>query len=210
MPRYARIERDRLADALLDAGPDAPTLCEGWTTHDLAAHLVTRERRPDSTPGILVKQLAGWTEHVRRTYRDDHPYPELVEMVRRPAWWSLVSVPGIDEQFNLLEFFVHHEDVRRARPDWQPRELAPDLAARLWRQAGGLARLRLRRFRTPVAVASPGHGRLVVGEGEPPVTLRGEPAELVMFLFGRQRASRVEIDGPAELADKLRRAKSAV
>jgi hypothetical protein len=36
-------ERLELCDLLLELGPDAPTLCEGWTTADLAAHLVLRE-----------------------------------------------------------------------------------------------------------------------------------------------------------------------
>ena len=36
-------ERLGLCDLLLELGPDAPTLCEGWTTADLAAHLVLRE-----------------------------------------------------------------------------------------------------------------------------------------------------------------------
>jgi hypothetical protein len=33
-------ERQTLCDLLADLGPDAPTLCEGWTTLDLAAHLL--------------------------------------------------------------------------------------------------------------------------------------------------------------------------
>ncbi len=35
---HAADERQVLADALLEAGPEASTLCEGWTAHDLAAH----------------------------------------------------------------------------------------------------------------------------------------------------------------------------
>src|SRR5882762_622635 len=37
------VERRELCDLFLELGPDAPTLCEGWTTLDLAAHLVLRE-----------------------------------------------------------------------------------------------------------------------------------------------------------------------
>ena len=36
---HARDERSALVASLRDAGPDAPTLCAGWTTRDLAAHL---------------------------------------------------------------------------------------------------------------------------------------------------------------------------
>jgi uncharacterized protein (TIGR03083 family) len=37
-----RKERQALCDTLTELGPDAPTLCEGWTTADLAAHLMVR------------------------------------------------------------------------------------------------------------------------------------------------------------------------
>ena len=48
MPRYARTEREALAYLMLELGPDAPTVNEGWTTRDLAAHQLVRERRPDA------------------------------------------------------------------------------------------------------------------------------------------------------------------
>jgi hypothetical protein len=38
------VERARLSDLLDELGPDAPTLLALWTTRDLAAHLVLRER----------------------------------------------------------------------------------------------------------------------------------------------------------------------
>jgi uncharacterized protein (TIGR03083 family) len=47
-PTLARAERAALCDLFDEVGPDAPTLCAGWTTRDLAAHLVIRERRADA------------------------------------------------------------------------------------------------------------------------------------------------------------------
>ena len=210
MARYARIERDRLADTLLDVGPDAQTLCEGWTAADLAAHLVVRERRPDAAGGIVLKPLAGWTAYVQRRYRDGHRFAELVAMVRHPPRWSPLELPGVDEATNLLEFFVHHEDVRRGQSGWEPRTLDPDFAGALWKRVPGMARLRLRRFPATVAVSAPGYGRVVLGGGGPAVELRGEPGELILFLFGRQRAARVELNGPADLVAKLRTVRSPV
>ena len=166
MPRYARIERERLADALVEAGPDAPTLCEGWTTRDLAAHVVIRERRPDAAGGIMFKPLSGWNEAVRQSYRDRYDYADLVAKARRPPRWSLLELPALDEAWNLIEFFVHHEDVRRGRPGWQPRELEPELAELLWRRVRGMARIGLLRFPATVAVEAPGYGRFTVGSGE--------------------------------------------
>ena len=51
------VERDELCDLFVARGPDAPTLCEGWTTADLAAHLVVRERNPLAGPGIVFGGL---------------------------------------------------------------------------------------------------------------------------------------------------------
>ncbi len=210
MSRYARIERDALADALLAAGPDAPTLCEGWTASDLAAHVVARDRRPDAGPGLMLRAFADWTERVRVGYRDGHPYPELVAMVRSGPRWSPMNLPALDELTNMIEFFVHTEDVRRGRPDWEPRPLDTELAARLWQRVSALARLRLRRFKTTVRIECPGHGTVTIGAGEPAVTLTGEPGELTMFLFGRQRAARVAATGPDDLVARLVGARFAV
>ena len=63
--QIADAERRDLADLFLRLGPDEPTLCGDWTTRDLLAHLITRERRPDAAPGILVPPLASWTQHVQ-------------------------------------------------------------------------------------------------------------------------------------------------
>jgi uncharacterized protein (TIGR03085 family) len=207
VPRYAAKERDALADALLDAGPDAPTLCEGWTARDLAAHIVLRDRRPDAIPGVLIKSLSGWTERVQRGYRDGHEYPELVGLVRHAPRWSPLSLPQLDEAANTLEFFVHVEDVRRAEPGWQPRPLDPGLVGALWRRVPGLARLNLRRIDATVRVVAPGHGAVTVGNGEPAVTVSGDPGELVLFFYGRQLATRVDVTGPESLTSKLRGAR---
>ena len=66
----AQQERQTLCDLLVELGPEAPTLCAGWATADLAAHLVVRERRPDSGPGLVWPPLAGHTDKVRRSVRD--------------------------------------------------------------------------------------------------------------------------------------------
>jgi uncharacterized protein (TIGR03085 family) len=203
MSRYARIERDALADALLAAGPDAPTLCEGWTARDLAAHVVVRDRRPDAAPGIMIKAFADWTDRVRIGYRDSHPYPELVAMVRSGPRWSPINIPILDELTNTVEFFVHTEDVHRGRPGWQPRPVDGELAARLWQRVPTLARLNLRRFKETVRIECPGHGTYTIGDGEPAVTLAGEPGELLLFFFGRQRAARVVATGADDLVARL-------
>ncbi|MFI5484477.1 TIGR03085 family metal-binding protein [Micromonospora echinaurantiaca] len=209
MSRYARSEREALADLMLTLGPDAPTVNTGWTTRDLAAHLVVRERRPDAAGGIVLAPLRGYAERVRRRIAA-RPWTQLVGQVRRPPVWSPVSNPVTDELANTLEFFIHHEDVRRAGERWQPRDLPVGLSAALWRRCAPLARLALRRFPADLFVQAPGHGEVSVGRGGEPVRMVGAPGELALFLSGRQRVARVQIDGASELAERLRGAHLAM
>lgn len=203
MSRYARAERDALADLLLAVGPDAPTINDGWAARDLAAHLLVRERRPDAGLGILLPPLRGYSERVRLAVAE-RPFVQLVEEVRRPPWWSPLSNPLTDELVNLAEFFIHHEDLRRAQPSWEPRQLSAGLQSALWSRVRGLARLMLRRFPGTVIVRSPAHGEVASGAGGDRLELVSDPGELLLFLFGRQRVARVQLVGSASLAEQLR------
>jgi uncharacterized protein (TIGR03085 family) len=199
----ARRERFALADLLQNLGPDQPTLCAGWTTRDLAAHVVVRDRRPDATIGMLVPPLREHGERVRRA-QAAKPYEVTLAELRTPPRWSLVSNPLVEGLTNTGEFFIHHEDARRGQPDWAPRELDPGDAALLWRQARFSGRLMLGRLRLPVRVRAEGFGQFEIGTGAL-TTLTGPPGEVTLFLSGRQRAARVEVDGPD--AERLRTAK---
>ncbi|EME19727.1 hypothetical protein G419_13446 [Rhodococcus triatomae BKS 15-14] len=176
-------------------GPDAPTLCGDWTTRDLAAHLVVRERRLDASPGIVIKPLAPHTEKIRAQYAT-RPYAELLELVRTgPPLWSPLKL--VDAKANLAEMFVHHEDVRRSGPNWEPRDLGPKWDAALWSPARQLGRMVFRKASCTV-VLDAGEGRTVTprrasGTGE--VVLTGTPAELLLYVFGRD-AVHVGFDGP--------------
>jgi uncharacterized protein (TIGR03085 family) len=130
---YSQDERRALCTLLEETGPQAPTLCEGWDTRDLAAHLVLREHRPDAGAGMLGGPLARYTTHVQHRLAAKVPYPRMVQIVRNgPPRLSVFGLPGMDERVNLIEFFVHHEDVRRAAPDWTPRDLGEGLTEALW------------------------------------------------------------------------------
>jgi len=206
MPPFAQSERQGLVDLFLSVGPDAPTVNAGWTTRDLAAHLVVRERRPDAAAGIVVRPLRRHGERVRASLARQ-PFTRLVGLLRRPPWWSPTSNPVTDELVNTLEFFVHHEDVRRAGAGWQPRELPAGHQAALWRRAAPLGRLRLRRFPAALLIQAPGHGEVSTGTGGDRLRLVGAPGELVLFLSGRQRVARVQADGQPALVARLRAAR---
>ncbi|MEU8361009.1 TIGR03085 family metal-binding protein [Nonomuraea sp. NPDC048882] len=203
---HARGERTALCDLLDRLGPDEPTLCTGWTTADLAAHLAIRERRLDAAPGLALKPLAGYTASVQNRLKTRLPYPELVGLVRSPGG-VYALLPALDEAVNTLELFVHHEDVRRAQPDWEPRALPDDLERLIWKRVSGGARLMLRRSPVGVVLHRLGGGIALGGpKGGARVEVTGRAAELLMFCFGRQAHARVELTGEPDAVSALREA----
>jgi uncharacterized protein (TIGR03085 family) len=199
---YARDERLGLCSTLTEVGPDAPTLCAGWTARDLAAHLVLRERRMDAAAGIPGGPLAGHTARVQRRLAERTPYTELIDTIRSgPPRLSPYGIAGVDERINTVEFFVHHEDVRRGQPNWKPRELLDGLSDTLWNRLS-MARFLLRKVRVGVEFAREGTGdgegsayRMMVRRGTPVVTVIGTPAELTLYTAGRRSAAQVRLDG---------------
>jgi uncharacterized protein (TIGR03085 family) len=216
---FADAERAYLADLLEHLGPESPTLCAGWRTEDLVAHLVIRERRPDAAPGIVVPLMAPWTHRVQEEYRR-RGYPALVAMFRSgPPRLSPFSIPAVAGTANSVEFFVHHEDVRRAQPDWSPRAMDQDVEALLWGRIARQGRLMFRRAGVGVRVRRPsgsgaspraGDAERLVRPGSPEVTITGEPSELVLFAFGRKEHARVELSGDEAARDRLRQAKLGI
>jgi uncharacterized protein (TIGR03085 family) len=214
MSSAAGSERAALCDLFLEVGPDAPTLCGDWTTRDLAAHLVVRERRPDGAVGIVAKPLAGYGEKVR-LQEAERPWEELVDRVRSgPPRWSPMRFDPVDRLVNTVEFYVHHEDVRRAKDTWTPRNLDVTLAADLLAALRRGAKLLTRKAPvglTLVATDGPESPTTIVArEGDPVVTVTGPVGELVLFVYGRQDKSDVETDGPAAAVEATRTASFGV
>jgi uncharacterized protein (TIGR03085 family) len=200
MTRHALSERLLLCDELLRLGPDAPTKCEGWDTRDLAAHLVIREGRPDLAVGVLLPFLRRRLEREQKRMAQGD-YAALVERVRAGApVWNPMHVATVDEMANLVEFFVHHEDVRRAQPGWEPRDLAPNLQHALWVAVRRSARLMFRKSPTGIVLVAEGHGRhsAKLPDAHGTVVVRGTPAELVLYAYGRKEVARVELSGNAD------------
>ncbi|WP_328938774.1 TIGR03085 family metal-binding protein [Streptomyces tauricus] len=207
MSTHAKRERLLLADLLEAEGPDAPTLCEGWNTRDLAAHVVVRERRPDAAGGLLIKQLASRLDRVMAEFAEK-PYEELIQLIRTgPPRFSPFSLKQIDEASNAIEFYVHTEDVRRARPDWVPRVLDPVFQDALWSRLERAARLMGRGAPTGLVLRRPDGQTVVAHKGTPVVTVTGEPSELVLFAHGRQGVADVAVDGDKDAIVKLQETK---
>ncbi|MFE2303122.1 TIGR03085 family metal-binding protein [Streptomyces sp. NPDC059445] len=207
MSTHAKRERLLLADLLEAVGPDAPTLCEGWNARDLAAHVVVRERRPDAAGGLVVKQLAPRLERVMTEFADK-PYEELIRLIRTgPPRFSPFTLKQLDEASNVVEFYVHTEDVRRAQPGWTPRELDGVFQDALWSRLDRTARLMGRGVPTGVVLRRPNGQTTVLNKATPVVTVTGEPSELLLFAFGRQAVADVELDGDKDAITKLHEAK---
>ena len=206
MSNHARRERLLLADLLESVGPDAPTLCKGWTTRDLAAHVVVRERRPDAAAGIMIKPLAARLAKVQGEFAAK-PYEQLLELIRTgPPTLSLFGIPGADEVSNTVEFYVHGEDVRRAQEGWAPRVLDAEFAELLWKRLARTAGLSGRRSPAGLVLRRPDGQTAVARKGSPVVTVTGEPAELLLFAMGRQSRADVSLEGEEDAIDKVKTA----
>ncbi|MDT8910833.1 TIGR03085 family metal-binding protein [Amycolatopsis sp. PS_44_ISF1] len=196
-------ERQALSALFEEIGPDAPTLCEGWSARDLAAHLVVREHRLDAAPGIVVPALAGYTKRVQDGYATK-PWPDLVDQVRRgPARYWPMAVGPLNEVVNGAEFLVHHEDVRRAQPGWEPRPADATRDEAAWRLARQSAKLNLRKSPVGVGLKTTDGRSAVVKTGTPVVTVTGDPVDLLLFVFGRD-AIHVTYEGDESAVARLR------
>jgi uncharacterized protein (TIGR03085 family) len=219
---YSREQRLALCTTLAEAGPDAPTLCAGWTALNLAAHLVLREHRLDASAGIPGGPLAGHTARVQDRLASQRSFPELLDTIRNgPPRLSPWAIPALDERANTVEFFVHNEDVRRAALDWKPRDISAGLSDALWARLR-VARLTMRKVPLGIEFArndgavggtdgaddggagSTGSAgstgekpkfRMTVRRGTPVVTVIGPPAELTLWATGRTAAAKVRLDG---------------
>jgi uncharacterized protein (TIGR03085 family) len=189
------VERDQLCDLFLELGPEAPTLCEGWSTLDLAAHLVMREHDPRSGLAILGGDRFAKLEDRLMSKTRAKGYETLVERLRSGPPLVPWRMPGLRTLLNLNEWFVHHEDVRRANGQ-PPRSDRPDLDDALWDLTGRTARMAVRGLKgAGLEIDAPGHGHRTLKKAQPVVTLTGGPQELVLFVNGRRDAAQVELAG---------------
>jgi len=204
-------ERAQLAQALSAVPPDAPTLCEGWQARHLAAHVVLREGSALVGAGVAVPALSARAERAIQELADsaagEGPYRDLVARVAAPpAAWHPMSWAG--EQTNLVELFVHTEDVRRGAGPVAPRELEPALVEALWRQLLRAAPLRLRKPGVGVVLVRPDGVRRHVTKARGDhgtVVVRGDVGELLLHAFGRGRAAEVAVEGAAHDVETLER-----
>jgi uncharacterized protein (TIGR03085 family) len=200
---WAEHERAALVDALTELGPDAPTLCDGWLTKDMAAHVYVRERRPDAALGVLpLGPLSAYTERVMAGTLRTLGYEELVRRIARiPAHLRLGP---LDSLINTVEYFVHTEDVRRPNA-LSARDLPDDFEQTIWRRLSKQARLSFRRVDARLKLVPTIGEPVEVGRGEP-LEIHGRPSELMLLAFNRKNAAKVDLVGSTSAVDKLQSA----
>jgi uncharacterized protein (TIGR03085 family) len=189
-------ERFELCDLFSELGPSVPTLLDGWTAQDLAAHLVLREHDVVAGPCLVLPgPFERFAERRRASLARRSDFAGLVARVRSGPPVGFFRIAWVRSLANLNEFFVHHEDVRRAN-GLGGRVLAPPMDAALWRNVGRGGRYLSRRLSCGLSVEWAGTGsRVLVRAGAPMAVVRGAPGELLLFLFGRQGAAEVEVGG---------------
>ncbi|WP_369132187.1 maleylpyruvate isomerase family mycothiol-dependent enzyme [Modestobacter sp. I12A-02662] len=184
-----------LAD-LDDARWEEQSLCDGWTVHDVVAHLVdtARTRRVGFVVGLARAGFDFHRQNARgvRRHRGASP-PETLEGLARVV--SLRKTPPAPLDSRLVEAVVHGEDIRRQLgltrsypPEAVVRSLR--LQARTPAAFGGAKELvaRVRMTATDADVS--------LGEG-PDVS--GPALSLLLAISGR-RVALGDLDGPGVAA----------
>ncbi len=195
MTSLAARERALLCALARQVGPDASTLCDGWDVRRLLAHLLVREGSPASV-GIVVPALSGLADRAMARW-DEADFASMVRLLQHgPPLLSPFSLPKVDAAANSVEFFVHHEDIRRAQDGWTARTLPRKVEDSLWRSLRIAARKPL--SASPVGVTA---RRVDTGEtrslrrGDRTVEVVGLPSEILLFVLGRTRQALVDLHG---------------
>lgn len=193
-------ERVALCDLLAELGPDAPTLCAGWTTSDIAVHLVICEARPHlwlaGPIGDRVKPLNRLFEHLVARERR-RGWDALIARLRAGAAYGPTRNGPLRQRLMAREIVIHHEDVRRAN-GMGPREGIPDVQELAWRKLPPFAK-RMLVVTDPYGfeLIHPDGRHRTMKPGAPVVQLTGEPLEQLLYTFGRTSVAKVEVVGDA-------------
>ncbi|MBP2325732.1 uncharacterized protein (TIGR03083 family) [Kibdelosporangium banguiense] len=194
-----------LLDDLSEEDWSRPSLCDGWTVRDVAAHLTLQQLRPGrifrevaQAPRLLV---AGGVNAITRELAKQHssePTDQIIAAIRATVG-SRVHNFGVTPKETLIDILVHSQDI--AIPLNRRLDIPPDAAAFAATRAWRLRRL----FRTHKKLSG---FRLTatdtdwaVGEGTP---VTGPITALLLVIAGRQVALRhLTGKGAATLTERV-------
>jgi uncharacterized protein (TIGR03083 family) len=200
-----RAQRVAVADLLesLDAGEwSRPSLCQGWTVQDVAAHLTLQQLGLLEGLAMFARTPGGMNRVIREAARREAartPREDIVAGIRASADSRRHNV-GVTFQETLIDALVHSQDI--ARPLGRTLPLPPEgaliAARRVWSKGWPFhPRRRLAGLRLVAADTD-----WAAGEGP---EIRGMTADLLLVLTGRGAVALddLEGDGVPELRRRL-------
>ncbi|MFC7374446.1 MULTISPECIES: TIGR03085 family metal-binding protein [unclassified Brachybacterium] len=194
MATPASDERRAFAATFADLGPEAPTILPGWGAPELLEHLLLRERYPHLMVGPRLPGELGRRAQQARQQLRARTWGDLVDLFR--AGPGPLSFAGtVDSLSGEGELLIHHEDLRRAQPGWEPRALPEATQAKAWRALSLLAPVAVRVPADVTLVAPHGGRRLRSRRPAGSVRVHGDPLELLLWVSGRDEVAQVRIDG---------------
>ncbi len=203
---FDSVERAQLCDLFEELGPQAPTLLQPWTARDLAAHLVLREHDYLAGPGLVLPGAWGRFAERRRKALAQKDFPWLIASIRSGPPAGFFRLRWVRRFPSLNELFVHQEDLRRANGR-APRTNAAAMDEALWGNVNLAPWFLTRRLRgAGLELQWAGTAKTVrARRGEPTARISGPPGELLLYIFGRQRAAHVQLHGPAAAVAAVQR-----
>jgi len=196
----AKSERSGIAETLLKVGPDSATLCSGWTSFDLLIHLILREKRPDAAFGENIPFLKDKSQKLKAAIIAKGFEQAVEDFAKGPKLPSFFALPGVDAVANAFEFIVHHEDLLRAQPDYQIREIPSQQLETLWKWFTKSAPLYFRKAKMGLVLESE-LGTYTIKTGKECLTLKGSVIDLILYAFGRKSVTNIEFSGDSELIE---------
>lgn len=176
---FARRQRSQLLGLMHETGPFAETACVGWQTQDLAAHLWIREHKLSALPGIGIERFAKRTERLQQEALHSKGFEVLLAELQEPG----LLVRPIDPIVGGVEWYIHHEDVRR--PRGEKVQLTEKETRALEPVAMAMAKKTQLGSQYTLVVASKGGRVRRFGKGPKTVRIEGTANELLLHFSGR-------------------------
>lgn len=198
--RWMDTERLALVETYRGADPEAPTLCEGWNVRRLLAHQVMREHEPwKQLLDLAARPEPGHEKRLGALVATAETPAGYAALVARFAAGTGAANPmtWLGDSAQLLEYVIHHEDVRRGAGKNEPRVLPAGQLDALWKKLPTIAKMSYRRSPVGVTIATADGEAKLVHKGPGMVVLAGDPVDMALYASGRRRASRVEVTGSA-------------
>jgi uncharacterized protein (TIGR03083 family) len=204
-------QRLRTADLLGELAPKEwgrPSLCEGWSVREVAAHLTLQQMTLGSALRGALRHPGSLNHVIEATARDRAALaPEEIIAEIRAMVGSRRHNVGVTPFETLIDIVVHGQDI--AVPTGRTLEVPPEVAAvaasRVWDSRGSRKAKVFRALPHEGLRLAATDADWTVGQGP---EVRGPVLALLLLITGRPVVhSQLEGEGAAVLAERLRLAR---